>query len=235
MLANKLQGNTYPGRGIVLGASPNGQYAVQVFWTMGRSANSKKRVIAIDTDGIVKTIPTTTDELIKPDLVIYPLAAEADGLYVISNGSQTTDICADIAGGASLEQALDKWRFEHDEPIYTPRITGVGHVKNGAHSYQLCIVKPYQNNPDYCLRQVFSYDRALAGQGHCIHTYAENGNPCPSFSGEPFCTPLFDDIDETLAHYWSVLPQDYIVGMIVKFIDIQTGKTKIAIRNAIQA
>ena len=234
MNVQALQANTYPGRGIVLGASPGGQYAVQVYWTMGRSENSRKRVIAVE-NGVVRTVPTTKDELYKADLVIYPLAAEADGLYVVSNGGQTEPVCADMAAGLSHQQALDKWKFEHDEPIYTPRITGVSQVANGAQGYQLSIVKPYKNNPAYCQRQVFGYEAAMPGYGHCIHTYAENGSPCPAFVGEPFVLPLFDDITETMDFYWNLLPAAYIVGMYVRFIDVSTGKAMFEIRNAIQA
>jgi len=233
MNTENLRNNTYPGRGIVLGASPNGAFAVQVYWTMGRSENSKKRVIAIE-DGVVKTIPTTNDELVKPDLVIYPLAVEAAGLYVVSNGAQTAGICEDMANGLSHEAALAKWKFEHDEPIYTPRITGVSVVQDSGYSYQLSIVKPYENNPETCMRQVFSYETAMPGLGHCIHTYAENGTPCPAFGGEPFVMPLFDDMETTMSFYWDLLPTDYMVGMIVKFINIQTGEAQIIIRNAIQ-
>ena len=226
----KLKGVDYPGRGIVLGATPDGQYAVQLYWTMGRSENSRKRVIVVE-NGVVRTVPTTTDELYKADLVIYPLAAEADGLFVVSNGGQTEAVCADMAAGLSHEAAIAKWRFEHDDPIYTPRITGVTKVVNQTSSYKLSIVKPYRNDPATCLRQVFSYDNAMRGQGHCIHTYAGNGNPCPAFTGEPFIVPLFDDIDETLCTYWEALPAVYLVGMYVRYIDIITGETKHVIRN----
>ena len=231
MDVEQLKSNDYPGRGIVLGTTPDGRYAVQVYWTMGRSENSRKRVIAVE-NGVVRTVPTTADELYKADLVIYPLAAEANGLYVVSNGGQTEPVCADMVAGLSHEEAIAKWKFEHDEPNYTPRITGVINMSNRTNSYQISIVKTIQNDPATCLRQVFSYETARKGMGHCIHTYTGNGNPCPAFVGEPFGVPLFDDMEETMAFYWALLPAAYMVGMYVRFIDIATGETKHMIRNA---
>jgi hypothetical protein len=231
---SRLLSNDYPGRGIVLGLAPDGRHAVQVYWAMGRSENSKKRVFVREGD-VVKTLPTGDAALNKPELIIYNMSMQWAGTHVITNGRQTDDIASGMQKGLTLEQSLAPWLYEDDGPIYTPRISGVSTVENGKLRYQLAILKTADNDPAACLRQFFAYDAATPGIGHCIHTYAANANPCPPFSGEPFPVALQNDPEETLAHFWDMLSPAFRVGLFVKFIDVASGEHQILLRNAQEA
>ena len=213
---------SYPGRGIVIGMTPDGKHMVQVYWIMGRSENSRNRIFAMD-NGFVKTEAFDISKLSDPSLVIYYAAKNYDNVHIVTNGDQTDTIYE----MKSFEGALNTRTFEPDSPNFTPRISGI--YNDG--KYKLSILKSIGNNSDYCVRQYFNYDKPIAGIGHCIHTYDCDGNPLPSFSGEPYQVPLYDCIEETADYYWSRLNEENKISLFVKFIDIENNKYNIKIIN----
>ena len=214
--------SSYPGRGIIIGMTPDGKNMVQVYWIMGRSENSRNRIFAME-DGFVKTEAFDISKLSDPSLVIYYAARNYDNIHIVTNGDQTDTIYE----MKSFEDALATRTFEPDPPNFTPRISGI--CNNG--KYKLSILKSIDNNSDYCVRQYFNYDKPIAGIGHCIHTYDCDGNPLPSFSGEPYKVPVFNCIDETADYYWNNLNEENKISLFVKFIDIENNKFNIKIIN----
>ena len=230
-LLQDIQGNPYPGRGIVLGKSGDGRHAVIAYFIMGRSENSRNRVFT-EKDGGIITEAFDPAKLTDPSLVIYaPVRLAGNGVTVVTNGDQTDTVAEHLAQGKSFEDALRTRTFEPDAPNYTPRISGLVTVAGGEARYQLSILKSNGGNPESPQRFFFDYPAPVAGEGHFIHTYVTDGNPIPSFEGEPKRVTLAGDIDAFSQALWQSLNADNKVSLFTRFIDIATGKAETRIIN----
>jgi hypothetical protein len=225
-----LKVNSYPGRGIITGKSPDGKSLVQVYWIMGRSTNSRNRVFLKDGE-FVRTKAYDEKALTDPSLIIYyPLRNEGN-CHIVTNGDQTDTIHEYIKAGKAFEQALMTRTFEPDEPNFTPRISGMVDLDKYKDGYVLSILKSQRNNPSLCQRNFFFYETSIPGFGHCIHTYAGDGNPLPSFAGEPYTVRIFDSLEENAQYYWNLIDNENKVSLLVKKIDIASGKFDTTIIN----
>lgn len=222
-LEQELKNNAYPGRGIVIGKSPNGKYAVTAYFIMGRSENSRNRVFVEDGEGI-RTQAFDPSKLSDPSLIIYAPVRVLSNNTIVTNGDQTDTVYDLMGQGLTFEQALRTREFEPDGPNYTPRISGIMNVENGEYEYQMSILKSNNGNPDACNRYTFSYSNPVAGEGHFIHTYMCDGDPLPSFEGEPKLVELSDDMDAFTDMLWNSLNEDNKVSLFVRYIDIATGE-----------
>ena len=229
-LENELKGNSYPGRGIVIGKSPNGAYAVTAYFIMGRSENSRNRVFIEDGKGI-RTQAFDPSKLSDPSLIIYAPVKVLGNKTIVTNGDQTDTIYELMDKQQTFEQALRTREFEPDAPNYTPRISGIMHVENGTYNYAMSILKSNNGNPDACNRYTFAYENPVSGEGHFIHTYMQDGDPLPSFEGEPKLIGLDDDIDAFTNRVWESLNEDNKVSLFVRYIDIKTGEYESRIVN----
>ena len=229
-LENELKGNSYPGRGIVIGKSPNGAYAVTAYFIMGRSGNSRNRVFIEDGKGI-RTQAFDPSKLSDPSLIIYAPVKVLGNKTIVTNGDQTDTIYELMDKQQTFEQALRTREFEPDAPNYTPRISGIMHVENGTYNYAMSILKSNNGNPDACNRYTFAYENPVSGEGHFIHTYMQDGDPLPSFEGEPKLIVLDDDIDAFTNRVWESLNEDNKVSLFVRYIDIKTGEYETRIVN----
>ena len=225
-LAEELYSNSYPGRGIVLGRSADGKHAVIAYFIMGRSENSRNRVFVTDGEGI-KTQAFDPAKLTDPSLIIYSPVRVLDGKTIVTNGDQTDTVYDFLAQGKTFEDALRTRTFEPDEPNFTPRISGL--VEGG--NYKLSILKSAGGDPSSAQRFFFEYTSPLAGQGHFIHTYRCDGNPIPSFEGEPTPVAISGDIDQFTQTVWNNLNPDNKVSLFTRFIDLSTGETATRILN----
>lgn len=232
-LGQELGSTTYPGRGIVIGKSKNGKYAVTAYFIMGRSTNSRNRIFVEEGEGI-RTQAFDPSKLEDPSLIIYAPVRVLGKNTIVTNGDQTDTIYDGMAKGETFEQSLRIREFEPDAPNYTPRISGVMHVEDGAYDYAMSILKSNNGNPDACNRYTFAYENPVAGEGHFIHTYMGDGNPLPSFEGEPVLVDIGDDIDEFTKLVWESLDPDNKVSLFTRFIDIETGtyESRIVNKNA---
>ena len=224
-----LRGNSYPGRGILLGRSADGRSAVIAYFIMGRSENSRNRVFEETDDGI-RTKAFDESKMTDPSLIIYhPVRRMDNGITIVTNGDQTDTIRDNILAGHCYRHALNTRTFEPDGPNYTPRISGV--VKpNG--SYDLSILKSLDGDPACACRYFFEYEAPRAGVGHFIHTYERDGSPLPSFEGEPRRVALTAPDAETLAgDLWLALNSDNRVSLFVRYIDLETGDDETSIIN----
>lgn len=229
-LAKELKENAYPGRGIVLGRSADGTKAVAAYFIMGRSANSRNRVFVEEGRGI-RTQAFDESKMEDPSLIIYAPVRVLGSHTIVTNGDQTDTIYEGLTKGLTFEQSLRSREFEPDAPNYTPRISGVMCVENGDYSYALSILKSNNGDPSACSRFTFDYGICTAGEGHFIHTYQGDGNPLPSFEGEPKLVAVSDDIDEYTNLIWDSLNEDNKVSLFVRYIDIATGKEETRIVN----
>ncbi len=229
-LYKELDANTYPGRGIVIGRSADGKYAVTAYFIMGRSTNSRNRVFVEDGDGI-RTKAFDESKLEDPSLIIYAPVRILGSTTIVTNGDQTDTIYDGLKSGKTFEQSLRSREFEPDAPNYTPRISGILDIENGKYTYAMSILKSDNGNPEECNRYTFSYDNPLAGEGHFIHTYMKDGNPLPSFEGEPKFVAIEGDIEAFSKKLWDSLNLDNKVSLYVRYIDIATGDTKSRIYN----
>lgn len=229
-LQQELQQNSYPGRGIVLGRSEDGAYAVSAYFIMGRSENSRNRVFVEDGDGI-RTQAFDPSKLSDPSLIIYAPVRVLGNKTIVTNGDQTDTIYELMDKQQTFEQALRTREFEPDGPNYTPRISGIMHVENGEYNYAMSILKSNNGNPDACNRYTFAYSNPVNGEGHFIHTYMCDGNPLPSFEGEPKLVEMSDDMEAFTNMLWESLNEDNKVSLFVRYIDIATGETKSSIVN----
>lgn len=231
-LNEELQNNAYPGRGIVIGRSRDGRKAVTAYFIMGRSSNSRNRVFVTEGEGI-RTEAFDPSKLEDPSLIIYAPVRVLGKDTIVTNGDQTDTIYEGMDKGLTFEQSLRSREFEPDAPNYTPRISGVMHVEDGQYDYSMSILKSNNGDPSCCNRYTFSYDKPVAGEGHFIHTYMHDGNPLPSFSGEPKLVDIPNDMDAFTDMVWNSLNEDNKVSLFVRFIDIATGeyKTKIVNKN----
>lgn len=227
--AEKLMMNSYPGRGIVLGMSNDGNKLIQIYWIMGRSENSRNRIFVED-NGSVRTKAFDESKLTDPSLIIYYPLRHIGKYHIISNGDQTDTVYDTIKAGGSFESALMTRTFEPDAPNFTPRITGLMEL-NGKIAYSLSILKTQNGDSKTCIRSFFNYDKANPGLGHCIHTYDKDGDVLPSFSGEPYLLPVFDSLEENIESYWDMLDSNNRISLLAKSIEVDSGKVEIKIKN----
>ena len=229
-LAQELQENAYPGRGIVLGRSEDGTKAVAAYFIMGRSENSRNRIFVEEGEGI-RTQAYDPSKLTDPSLIIYAPVRVLGHRTIVTNGDQTDTVYEGMEKGLTFEQSLRSREFEPDAPNYTPRISGVMEIENGTYSYSLSILKSNNGDPACCNRYTFSYENCAAGEGHFIHTYMHDGNPLPSFEGEPKLAAIPNDMEKFTNMLWNNLNPENKVSLFVRYIDIATGKYETVIKN----
>lgn len=232
-LERELAGNTYPGRGIVIGKSADGTHAVTAYFIMGRSENSRNRVFVEYGEGI-RTQAFDPSKLTDPSLIIYAPVRVLGNKTIVTNGDQTDTIYERMDKQQTFEQALRTREFEPDAPNYTPRISGVMHLDNGRFNYAMSILKSNNGNPAACNRYTFAYENPVAGEGHFIHTYMGDGEPLPSYEGEPKWIGIDGDIDTFTDRLWENLNEDNKVSLFVRYIDIATGSHETRIINKMQ-
>ena len=231
-IEQELKSNSYPGRGIIIGKSPDGKKAVTAYFIMGRSENSRNRVFVEDGEGI-RTQAFDPSKLTDPSLIIYAPVRVLGNKTIVTNGDQTDTIYEGMDKQLTFEQSLRSREFEPDGPNYTPRISGVMHIENGNFNYAMSILKSNNGNPDSCNRYTFAYENPVAGEAHFIHTYMHDGNPRPSFEGEPKLVEAMDNMEEFADLLWNSLNEENKVSLFVRYIDIETGnyETKIVNKN----
>ncbi|MBO6114039.1 MAG: IMP cyclohydrolase [Lachnospiraceae bacterium] len=229
-IANELKTNAYPGRGIVIGVSEDGKKAVTAYFIMGRSSNSRNRVFVEEGEGI-RTEAFDPSKLEDPSLIIYAPVRVLGNKTIVTNGDQTDTIYEGMDKQNTFEQSLRCREFEPDGPNYTPRISGIMHIESGKFNYAMSILKSNNGNPDACNRYTFAYESPVAGEGHFIHTYMHDGNPLPSFEGEPKWVKISGDIETFTEEVWSSLNEDNKVSLFVRFIDIASGEYETRIVN----
>lgn len=231
-LCQELSGNTYPGRGIVIGKNPAGTHAMIAYFIMGRSVNSRNRVFELDEDGIGMHTKAYDPALLKdPSLVIYSPVSVIQNDVIVTNGDQTDTIAAYLSNGRTFQEALRTRTFEPDPPNYTPRISGILHLGKGGFTYQMSILKCF--NGDETQPQKFFFDfTSKSGLGHFIHTYQSDGDPrIPSFEGEPKPVALDGNIDTFADEIWNALNEDNKVSLFTRFINLQDGSVDTRIIN----
>lgn len=233
-LTNLLKENTYPGRGIALGVTPNGKQAVMVYFIMGRSANSRNRVFD-PIEGGIRTMAADPAKLEDPSLIIYNPVRTLGNDHIVTNGDQTDTIYEHIQQGKTFEDALRTRTFEPDGPNWTPRISGLLHWEKDSASYKLSILKSADGNGDSARRYFFEYPQPVAGEGHFIHTYQKDENPLPSFEGEPRKISIPENIEEFANAIWANLNADNKVSLFIRTIDLATGETEDTIYNGYDA
>lgn len=233
-LKEELCGNSYPGRGIVIGESADGAYAVTAYFIMGRSENSRNRIFVTDGEGI-RTQAFDPSKLSDPSLIIYAPVRVLGNKTIVTNGDQTDTIYELMDKQQTFEQALRTREFEPDAPNYTPRISGIMHIENRGFHYAMSILKSNNGNPDACNRFTFAYNTPVAGEGRFIHTYMGDGNPLPSFEGEPALVGIEGDIDTFTKTVWENLNEENKVSLFVRYIEIATGKYETRIVNKNQS
>ena len=229
-LAEELKNNAYPGRGIVIGKSEDGKKAVTAYFIMGRSENSRNRIFVEDGEGI-RTQAFDPSKLTDPSLIIYAPVRVLGNKIIVTNGDQTDTIYEGMDRQLTFEQSLRCREFEPDAPNYTPRISGIIHLGNGGFNYAMSILKSNNGNPDSCQRYTFAYENPAAGEGHFIHTYMHDGNPLPSFEGEPKLVGISGGIDEFTSLLWENLNPENKVSLFVRFVDLEDGSSETRIVN----
>ena len=231
-IEKELKENAYPGRGIIIGKTPDGKKAVTAYFIMGRSGNSRNRVFVTEGEGI-RTEAFDPSKLEDPSLIIYAPVRVLGNKTIDTNGDQTDTIYEGMNKQLTFEQSLRCREFEPDGPNYTPRISGIMHIEGGKFNYAMSILKSNNGNPSACNRYTFAYENPVAGEGHFIHTYKVNENPLPSFEGEPKLIGMMDDMEAFTEMLWTSLNEENKVSLFVRYIDIETGKyeTKIINKN----
>ena len=218
-MKERLTGNTYPGRGIVLGITPDGSQAVAAYFIMGRSVNSRNRVFVQEPDGI-RTEAHDPALMKDPHLIIYHPVREIGKGLIVTNGDQTDTVWEFLTKGESWEAALRTRQFEDDGPNWTPRISG---LQAGDGSYKMSILKSADAEGSACARFFWEYP-AIAGLGHFLHTYVCDGNPViPTFQGEPERVAILDDIDAFTQELWENLDENNKISLFVRYTDLKTG------------
>ena len=232
-LQKEIGSTSYPGRGIVIGTSEDGKYAVCAYFIMGRSENSRNRVFVEDGEGI-RTQAFDPSKMEDPSLIIYAPVRVLGNSTIVTNGDQTDTVYDLMKEGKTFEESLRTREFEPDAPNYTPRISGLMNVEDGKYDFAMSILKSNNGDPSQCLRFTYTYDNPKAGEGYFIHTYMQDGNPLPSFEGEPTRVNIAGDIDTFTNNVWNALNADNKVSLFTRYIDIATGKyeTRIINKNA---
>lgn len=229
-LKTLLSQNAYPGRGIVIGRSADNRCAVTAYFIMGRSENSRNRIFVEDGEGI-RTEAFDPEKLVDPSLIIYSPVRVLGNKTIVTNGDQTDTIYELMDKQQTFELALRGRKFEPDAPNLTPRISGIIHLTDGGFNYAMSILKSDEGREQGCLRYTFTYENPSAGEGRFIHTYTGDGNPLPSFEGEPVRVSIAGSIDEFTGEIWSSLNADNKVSLFVRYIDIESGKYETRIVN----
>jgi hypothetical protein len=229
-LKDELTNNSYPGRGIIIGKTPDGRKAVTAYFIMGRSVNSRNRVFVEDGDGI-RTQAYDPSKLSDPSLIIYAPVRVLGNKTIVTNGDQTDTIYQGMDIQLTFEQSLRSREFEPDSPNYTPRISGIMHVEDGRFNYAMSILKSNNGDPSSCNRFTFAYENPVPGEAHFIHTYMHDGNPLPSFEGEPKLVEVSADPDEFTSLIWESLNEENKVSLFVRYIDLETGAFETRIIN----
>lgn len=229
-LAQELSSNAYPGRGIVIGKSDDGKFAVTAYFIMGRSVNSRNRVFVEDGDGI-RTQAFDPSKLSDPHLIIYAPVRVLGNKLIVTNGDQTDTIYELMDKQQTFEQSLRTREFEDDAPNFTPRISGILHFEEKGFNYAMSILKSANGNPDSCQRYTFSFSNPVNGEGRFIHTYMGDGNPLPSFEGEPKLVGISGSIDEFTDMVWTNLNEDNKVSLFVRYVNLEDGSVETRIIN----
>lgn len=227
---NYLRLNRYPGRGIIIGKSPDKKSIFQVYWIMGRSENSRNRIFERK-DDFVRTKAFNEELMTDPSLIIYYPIKNFERIHIVSNGDQTDTIFEALEKGETFEDAINLRTFEPDTPHFTPRISGIVDLENNSDGYKIAIIKAFNNIPEYCQRLFFNYEKSIPGYGHCIHTYEADGDPLPSYKGEPFLVKMFDTTSENIEYYWSLLDGENKVSLLIKQINLENKNVDIRIVN----
>ncbi|MGI6264773.1 MAG: IMP cyclohydrolase [Acutalibacteraceae bacterium] len=220
-IAELIRDNAYVGRGIVIGKSADGSKAVTAYFIMGRSANSRNRVFT-EKDGAVFTEPFDASKVEDPSLIIYAAVRQWENKLIVTNGDQTDTVFEALKAGGSFAGALTTREFEPDAPNFTPRISGMATFGEGDFTYEMSILKSADAAGTACNRYTFAYP-ALAGLGHFLHTYVCDGNPIPTFQGEPERVAIPDDIDVFTDALWDALNADNKISLYVRYTDLKTG------------
>lgn len=220
-ISTLLKDNEYAGRGIVIGTSPDKKNAVCAYFIMGRSENSRNRVF-VKTGETLKTEPFDVSKVSDPSLIIYNAVRKTENSLIVTNGDQTDTIYDLMSKGKSFKESLETREFEPDAPNFTPRISGILYFENGF-NYEMSILKSIDENGSECCRYTYSYP-SVAGLGHFIHTYNCNGDPLPTFTGEPHRISIKNNIEEFANEIWESLNVENKISLYVRYTDIETGK-----------
>ena len=217
-----IKGNSYGGRGIVIGKTPDGKKACCAYFIMGRSNNSRNRIFTVK-DNAVFTEPFDASKVEDPSLIIYAAVRELDNKLIVTNGDQTDTIYEGLKAGVGFAEALKSREFEPDAPNFTPRISGMITFGEGDFTYDMSILKSADSEGTACNRYTYSYN-SLPGLGHFIHTYVCDGNPIPTFQGEPERMEMDNDIDTFTENLWNALDEDNKISLYVRYVDLETGE-----------
>lgn len=220
-MKDRIGGNPYVGRGIVIGKSSDGKKAAAAYFIMGRSANSRNRVFTVK-NGEVFTEPFDASKVEDPSLIIYAALRKFENKLIVTNGDQTDTIYDGITAGKSFAESLESREFEPDAPNFTPRISGMLTFGENNFKYEMSILKSLDENGSDCARYTFSYP-SKAGLGHFIHTYVTDGNPIPTFQGEPERVAIPDSIDEFADEIWNNLDENNKISLYVRYTDLTDG------------
>ena len=220
-MKDRIDGNPYVGRGIVIGKSSDGKKAATVYFIMGRSANSRNRVFTVK-NGEVFTEPFDASKVEDPSLIIYAAIRKFENKLIVTNGDQTDTVYDGIVTGKSFSESLESREFEPDAPNFTPRISGMLTFGENDFKYEMSILKSLDENGSDCARYTFSYP-SKAGLGHFIHTYVTDGNPIPTFQGEPERVAIPDSIDEFADEIWNYLDENNKISLYVRYTDLTDG------------
>ena len=224
-----LADNTYPGRGIIIGKTPDGKKAVAAYFIMGRSANSRNRVFT-EKNGEIFTEPFDASKVEDPSLIIYAAVRQYENNLIVTNGNQTDTVYDGLKGGKGFAEALESREFEPDAPNFTPRISGMLTFGKGDFTYRMSILKSADAEGSACNR--FTYDYApQSGLGHFLHTYVCDGNPIPTFQGEPERIAVCNGIDEETDRLWNALNEQNKISLYVRYTDLETGESETRIVN----
>ena len=217
-----IKDNAYVGRGIVIGTTEDGTKAAAAYFIMGRSENSRNRVFT-ENDGEIKTEPFDLSKVEDPSLIIYNAVRKLGDSLIVTNGDQTDTIYDLMSKGKSFKESLETREFEPDAPNLTPRISGILNFKDGGFTYEMSILKSIDEQGTDCCRYTFSYP-SKAGLGHFIHTYVCDGNPIPTFQGEPERVEIPNSIDKFTETLWNNLNADNKISLYVRYTNLATGE-----------
>lgn len=220
-MKDRIDGNPYVGRGIVIGKSSDGKKAATAYFIMGRSANSRNRVFTVK-NGEVFTEPFDASKVEDPSLIIYAAIRKFENKLIVTNGDQTDTVYDGIVTGKSFSESLESREFEPDAPNFTPRISGMLTFGENDFKYEMSILKSLDKNGSDCARYTFSYP-SKAGLGHFIHTYVTDGNPIPTFQGEPERVAIPDSIDGFADEIWNYLDGNNKISLYVRYTDLTDG------------
>ena len=230
-LQNALCENTYPGRGIIIGKSADGKNAVIAYFIMGRSENSRNRIFEVNEDNGIRTRAYDESKLVEPSLIIYSPVRQLNNELIVTNGDQTDTVYDFVKDGKTFEEALRTRTFEPDPPNWTPRISGIATFADGGFTYKMSILKSNDGNGESALRYFWEFAQPVAGEGHFIHTYKCDGNPIPSFEGEPEKVELGNDLEAFTEMLWNSLNKDNKVSLFTRFVNLETGEAETRIIN----